>query len=335
MEALIHHFKLVTEGFRVPAGPGLRPGRVAARRARRARRLRRRHPSLPGALPRPVVHQPAGHVGDERGRHGRRRHRRDRLDRPRDGRRRPVTPRPPTTYDRAARDRGALPAGPLGAAADAAPRAERRGPGDRRGHRGVRRDPRHHRRRGLRRRDVLHDVQAPPGRRLPRRRLHQHAVRGDGRRRDLRAAQGAPRRRQRRDHRGRRDHPRARRVQRRLRLRPGDDGQLGVHGQHGPPSRRRSSSTTCARARRSAPPAGPRICTWREAERVLAGFPDGLADEGPAAGPASLVGLEIAREHGWPPPGRRQICDGDAGRTSRRRAGRAPTGDEDDAGDDA
>ena len=40
-----------------------------------------------------------------------------------------------------------------------------------------------------------------PGRRLPRRRLHQHAVRGDGRRRDLRAAQGPPRGRQRRDHR--------------------------------------------------------------------------------------------------------------------------------------
>jgi hypothetical protein len=34
-----------------------------------------------------------------------------------------------------------------------------------------------------------------PGRRLPRRRLHQHAVRGAGRRRDLRGAQGAPRRR--------------------------------------------------------------------------------------------------------------------------------------------
>ena len=29
MEALIHHFKLVTEGFRVPAGPGLPGGRVA------------------------------------------------------------------------------------------------------------------------------------------------------------------------------------------------------------------------------------------------------------------------------------------------------------------
>ena len=47
---------------------------------------------------------------------------------------------------------------------------------------------------------------------------------------------------------------------------------------------------------------GPRICTWREAERVLAGFPDDLADEGPAAGHASLVGLEIARERGWTAP---------------------------------
>jgi len=47
---------------------------------------------------------------------------------------------------------------------------------------------------------------------------------------------------------------------------------------------------------------GPALCTWRQAERVLAGFPDGLADEGPAAGPASLVGLEIARERGWTAP---------------------------------
>jgi len=47
---------------------------------------------------------------------------------------------------------------------------------------------------------------------------------------------------------------------------------------------------------------GPRICTWREAERVLAGFPDDRADEGPAAGPASLVGLGIARERGWRAP---------------------------------
>jgi NADH-quinone oxidoreductase subunit E len=47
---------------------------------------------------------------------------------------------------------------------------------------------------------------------------------------------------------------------------------------------------------------GPRLCTWREAERVLAGFEDGLVDEGPAAGPASLAGLRLARERGWRAP---------------------------------
>ncbi len=47
---------------------------------------------------------------------------------------------------------------------------------------------------------------------------------------------------------------------------------------------------------------GPRIVTWREAERVVAGFPDGLADDGPAAGPASLAGLRIARDRGWTAP---------------------------------
>ncbi|WP_101525474.1 NADH-quinone oxidoreductase subunit NuoE [Nocardioides houyundeii] len=47
---------------------------------------------------------------------------------------------------------------------------------------------------------------------------------------------------------------------------------------------------------------GPKLCTWREAERVLAGFNDGLADQGPSAGPASLVGREIARERGWTAP---------------------------------
>src|SRR5680860_884067 len=47
---------------------------------------------------------------------------------------------------------------------------------------------------------------------------------------------------------------------------------------------------------------GPRLVTGREAERVLAGFPDHLADEGPSAGPASLVGLNIARTQGWTAP---------------------------------
>ena len=47
---------------------------------------------------------------------------------------------------------------------------------------------------------------------------------------------------------------------------------------------------------------GATIIKWREAERVLAGFEDGLVDEGPAAGEASLVGLKIARDNGWKAP---------------------------------
>ncbi|MDQ3155751.1 MAG: NADH-quinone oxidoreductase subunit NuoE [Actinomycetota bacterium] len=47
---------------------------------------------------------------------------------------------------------------------------------------------------------------------------------------------------------------------------------------------------------------GATITKWREAERVLAGFEDGLVDEGPAAGDASLVGLRIAQDNGWSAP---------------------------------
>jgi NADH-quinone oxidoreductase subunit E len=50
-------------------------------------------------------------------------------------------------------------------------------------------------------------------------------------------------------------------------------------------------------------PRGPeRLCTWREASRILAGFPDGQAALGPQAGPATLAGLRVAREHGWVAP---------------------------------
>jgi NADH-quinone oxidoreductase subunit E len=38
------------------------------------------------------------------------------------------------------------------------------------------------------------------------------------------------------------------------------------------------------------------VCTWRAAERVLAGFYDGRADEGDAAGPATLEGLRLAKQ---------------------------------------
>ncbi|PKQ32997.1 MAG: NADH-quinone oxidoreductase subunit NuoE [Actinobacteria bacterium HGW-Actinobacteria-2] len=47
---------------------------------------------------------------------------------------------------------------------------------------------------------------------------------------------------------------------------------------------------------------GAKITSWREAERVLAGFSDGRADEGPSAGEASLLGKKIADEKGWAAP---------------------------------
>ncbi len=47
---------------------------------------------------------------------------------------------------------------------------------------------------------------------------------------------------------------------------------------------------------------GATITSWRDAERVLAGFPDGRADEGPSAGEASLLGKSVAEEKGWAAP---------------------------------
>jgi NADH-quinone oxidoreductase subunit E len=45
----------------------------------------------------------------------------------------------------------------------------------------------------------------------------------------------------------------------------------------------------------------PRLCTWKQASRILAGFPDDQAAEGHTAGAASLAGLRVAREQGWTP----------------------------------
>jgi len=51
------------------------------------------------------------------------------------------------------------------------------------------------------------------------------------------------------------------------------------------------------------PTRGPsRLCTWKQASRILAGFGDGQAADGPSAGHASLVGLELAKERGWQAP---------------------------------
>ena len=55
--------------------------------------------------------------------------------------------------------------------------------------------------------------------------------------------------------------------------------------------------------RQVAPTRGPGgLCSWKEASRVLAGFPDGRAHEGVQAGPRSLSGLEVARRRGWAAP---------------------------------
>ncbi len=72
---------------------------------------------------------------------------------------------------------------------------------------------------------------------------------------------------------------------------------------------------------------GPRVVTWREAERVLAGFADDLADEGPSAGAPSLVGLGLARENGWTAP-----ADATSGRTGSTADSAAAAAEQADTG---
>jgi NADH-quinone oxidoreductase subunit E len=68
-----------------------------------------------------------------------------------------------------------------------------------------------------------------------------------------------------------------------------------------------------------APTRGPsRLCTWKQANRILAGFGDGLAAEGPSAGPASLVGLKLAHERGWHAPGADRSADSSENGSSDR-----------------
>jgi NADH-quinone oxidoreductase subunit E len=46
----------------------------------------------------------------------------------------------------------------------------------------------------------------------------------------------------------------------------------------------------------------PRLCTWKQASRILAGFPDDQAAGGHTAGAPTLAGLRIAKEQqGWRP----------------------------------
>jgi NADH-quinone oxidoreductase subunit E len=66
------------------------------------------------------------------------------------------------------------------------------------------------------------------------------------------------------------------------------------------------------------PTRGPRhLCTWKQANRILAGFPDGQAVDGPSAGPASLVGLKLAKERGWRAPSAAAETGGSGGTSHR------------------
>ncbi len=67
------------------------------------------------------------------------------------------------------------------------------------------------------------------------------------------------------------------------------------------------SATALVDDLRAGKPAKPtrgadQVVPFTQMSRVLAGFPDGRADEGVGAGPATLVGLEVARQHGWTAP---------------------------------
>ena len=75
------------------------------------------------------------------------------------------------------------------------------------------------------------------------------------------------------------------------------------------------------------PSRGPnKVCTFKQVSRVLAGFHDGLADEGVGAGPASLEGLKIAKDKGWSAP------DGKAGESANAEQQPEATSDETAAG---
>ncbi|GIH22411.1 hypothetical protein Aph01nite_07210 [Acrocarpospora phusangensis] len=51
------------------------------------------------------------------------------------------------------------------------------------------------------------------------------------------------------------------------------------------------------------PTRGPKkLCSFKDASRILAGLPDDLAGDGPAASGPSLEGLRIAKANGWEAP---------------------------------
>ena len=161
-----------------------------------------------------------------------------------------------------------------------------------------------------------------PSRRLPGRRLHQHAVRGDGRRRHLRRAQAS--------------------TSASATTRPPTDGKVTLEhiecnaacdfapvvmvnweffDNQTPESAKAAGRRPAGRPRPSTPTRGAPLCTFKETARILAGFPDerpGAVEATGGAGPASLVGLRLAK--GEARPAGSLAADRAPARTSRRRA---------------
>ena len=339
MESLIHHFKLVTEGFRVPPGQAYAAVESRQGRARLPRRVRRRHPALPGPLPRPdasttcrpwrrcarAARSPTSSSPWPRSTPSwevstadvRRLRPPDRVRAPH--RQRGVQGRPtPPTFE-----------------------AQLHAPTPPRSSRATRRSARRCCRcctscsRSTATSPAAASTCAPscstsataevsgvatfytqykrhPNGDVHRRRLHQHAVRDHGRRRrsgtpcPSTSASATTRR-----------PPTARSPSSgssatRPATTPRSSWPTGSSSTTRPRRRPSSSSTTCAPASRSRRPAAPtQVGTFKEVSRVLAGFHDGRADEGVGAGPASLIGLRLAHERGWTAPGEQGRTDGE------------------------
>lgn len=70
---------------------------------------------------------------------------------------------------------------------------------------------------------------------------------------------------------------------------------------------------------------GPRVCTFREAERVIAGFPDEAATQGAQAGEATLRGVRLAHEQGWAAPAMPNVDDATQDAKAAEETAPAPT----------
>ncbi len=205
-------------------------------------------------------------------------------------------------------DHRPVPAVPLGAAAAAAPGAVGGGLRQPGRHPVLRRGAGADHRRGLRGRHLLHDVQAHPVRRAPGQRLHQHAVRGAGRRRHLRAAAGASSASGTRRPRASRA-PRARSPWSTPSASPPATSApvLQVNYEYydnQTPSRPRQLVDALRRGEKPHPTRGAPLTDLRTVELELAGiFPDlERSVEGPSAATETLRGARLAAERGWTAP---------------------------------